>query len=123
MYKHHRRRDTPTNQRLKEEARLAQQCRKLAVLSHYGVEGKAKCVRCGFDDVRGLSIDHINGGGALHIRQVSNLYRWLLHNNFPEGFRTLCMNCQWIERSEKHQVRGNESQSQKVDRLLYEWQS
>ena len=36
-----------------------QRVRRIALL-HYG-EGKIACVRCGFSDIRALSIDHING--------------------------------------------------------------
>ena len=70
--------------------------RKVKVLTHYG-NGKIACVLCGFEDMRALSIDHMNGGGAKHIKSLhKNFYDWLVENNFPEGYQTLCMNCQWI---------------------------
>ena len=51
------------------------------------------------NDIRALSIDHINSDGASHRKEVGNgMYRWLLKNNFPEGFQVLCMNCQFIKR-------------------------
>jgi acyl-CoA thioesterase len=71
------------------------------VFSHYG----KKCVLCGFSDMRALSIDHTNGDGAKHRKEVGGsgtgkrIYSWLVKNNYPDNFRTLCMNCQWIERS------------------------
>jgi hypothetical protein len=44
-----------------------------------------------------LTIDHENGDGAAHRRQIGQgsivLYRWLRRNNYPPGFRTLCWNC------------------------------
>ena len=76
---------------------------KMEVLSHYS-EGRFTCVRCGFNDLRALSIDHINGGGNKHRKEEgygSNFYGWLIKNKFPDGFRTLCMNCQWITRQER----------------------
>jgi len=77
---------------------------RITVLTHYGNE-KCSCVKCGFSDIRALSIDHINGDGANHRKEVrsSNLYRWLIQNNYPEGFQTLCMNCQSIKRYENNE--------------------
>jgi ribosomal protein L36 len=75
---------------------------KLEVLKHYSPE--LKCARCGFSDVRALSIDHVNGGGSNHIKEIggaSKFYRWLKKNNYPPGFQVLCMNCQFIRRYEK----------------------
>ena len=44
-----------------------------------------------------LSIDHIYSGGNKHIKQLGGngtaIYSWLIKNNFPHGFRTLCYNC------------------------------
>lgn len=46
-----------------------------------------------------LSIDHIGGGGKQHVDNTGRrltgvaLYRWLRDNNYPKGFRVLCMNC------------------------------
>lgn len=76
------------------------------VLTHYG-KGKCACVLCGFDDIRALSIDHINGNGLEHRKQMhaSNIYRWLVREGFPKGFRTLCMNCQWVTKTQNKFVR------------------
>jgi hypothetical protein len=40
-------------------------------------------------------MDHINGGGSKHAQQIGRgkIYRWLILNDFPEGFRVLCHNC------------------------------
>lgn len=74
---------------------------KKRVLSHYGNE-KLACIYCGFDNMDALSIDHIHGGGAKHRRSLGragrDFYLWLERNNYPEGFQTLCMNCQFIKR-------------------------
>jgi hypothetical protein len=60
------------------------------VLDYYG--GVCQC--CGESTKEFLCIDHINGGGNKH-KQITkgSLYRWLKKNNFPEGFQTLCHNC------------------------------
>ena len=51
-----------------------------------------------YSDIRALTIDHLNGGGTQHKREVNNnLYGWLKRNEFPEGFQVLCMNCQKIK--------------------------
>jgi hypothetical protein len=78
---------------------------KLIVFQHYG-EGKIRCKRCGMKDIRALSIDHINGGGSKHLKEIrtSNMYLWLINNNFPTGYQVLCMNCQWIKRNENHET-------------------
>jgi len=61
---------------------------------------------CGFADIRALSIDHIDGGGNKHRRFLGfglfgagqKFYSWLKKEGYPEGYQTLCMNCQWIKR-------------------------
>lgn len=60
-----------------------------------------KCVCCGETAIEFLTIDHINGKGAEHRRQLgsntasgSNFYRWLRNNGFPkDNFQLLCYNC------------------------------
>lgn len=79
--------------------------RKIMVLTHYGNSDKPECVRCGFIDVRALSIDHINGGGTRERLANSELngrgiYWYLVKEGYPSGYQTLCMNCQFIKRVE-----------------------
>lgn len=59
------------------------------VLEYYG----NKCECCEESRDVFLAIDHVNGGGYEHRKTVKNIYRWLKINNFPEGFRILCYNC------------------------------
>lgn len=43
-----------------------------------------------------LAIDHIDGGGTAHRRQVGHgdaFYKWLRAAGLPAGFRVLCHNC------------------------------
>lgn len=64
---------------------------KSKVIGHYG----GACACCGQSQLIFLNIDHINQDGAEHRRVIgaSALYRWLVKNNYPEGFRVLCFNC------------------------------
>jgi hypothetical protein len=89
---------------------------KTTVMEHYSKTSPPSCQRCGYFDLRALSIDHINGGGTKHRKEVRALYYWLIKNNFPEGFQVLCMNCQFIKRAERKEfgglgkrAKGNES--------------
>jgi len=85
------------------------QKRKIEILSHYS-NGTLRCAKCGFDDIRALTIDHIKGGGCRHKRELrvgsgEGFYQWLKHNNFPEGYQVLCANCQLIKRGEEGEDR------------------
>lgn len=66
---------------------------KLEVFGHYG----SACACCNETATEFLCIDHVDGDGADHRRNVVNsgpdLYHWLKRNNYPSGFRVLCMNC------------------------------
>lgn len=74
------------------KAREWSQCLKAAAIEHYG---KA-CACCGESIYEFLCIDHINGGGNKHRKMLGcsrNFFSWLRRNGYPEGFRTLCHNC------------------------------
>lgn len=65
---------------------------KKKVFEHYGKE----CVCCNETIFGFLTIDHINGKASMnHSSDMKGkkLYSWLIRNNFPEGFQTLCWNC------------------------------
>ncbi len=54
--------------------------------------GGYQCVCCGETEKIFLTIDHIyKSGKSPYERQ--QLYMWLKRQNFPEGFRVLCFNC------------------------------
>ena len=67
---------------------------RLKVLYWYS-NGLMKCECCGNDDIRVLTIDHINGGGKQHItnHNITDLYEYLYYANYPEGYQILCWNC------------------------------
>jgi hypothetical protein len=78
---------------------------KIEVITHYSPE--LKCIKCGYSDIRALTIDHINGGGQRHREQLSfnHFYSWLKSQNYPEGYQVLCMNCQFVKRVENNEFR------------------
>lgn len=64
-----------------------------------------KCCRCGFDDIRALQIDHVNGGGVKEYRLLRggrNFYKKVL-NDTNGSYQILCANCNWIKRSENNE--------------------
>lgn len=71
---------------------------RLLVLKHYGGDPPV-CACCGEHRIEFLAIDHVNGDGAEHRRQLKqqvggqSICRWLRDNRFPAGFRVLCSNC------------------------------
>lgn len=74
--------------------RLVNERVKRKTIDHYG--GSCQC--CGERRIEFLTIDHTGGRGhgARHResdRKAYKIYRWLKNNGFPEGFRVLCMNC------------------------------
>jgi len=70
---------------------------KIPVFNHYG--WKCKCCKETIKEF--LTIDHINNDGAQHRKKIGSwsiaLYRWLVENNFPKGFQTLCFNCNFVK--------------------------
>jgi|ERR1700688_1933691 len=68
-------------------------------VNEYGLSGG--CVCCGETELSFLSIDHIKDNGARD-REIhgsgTSFFLWLIKNNFPEGFQTLCCNCQMGKR-------------------------
>lgn len=81
------------------------------VLEVYG----KKCACCGESEEAFLGIDHVNNDGSKHRKQINctkggtPFYQWLKKNNFPDGFQTLCMNCNFAKQKLgvcPHQTRG-----------------
>lgn len=73
---------------------------RLGALNAYS-DGDPKCACCGERTVEFLTIDHINGNGAAHRRELeaqnvgpgTGFYLWLKSNGYPNGFQVLCYNC------------------------------
>jgi len=67
----------------------------LAVYSN----GELKCSHCGEDRYDVLDLDHIEGNGNQERKEFKTsrrLFKNLIDNNFPSGYRVLCRNCNWI---------------------------
>lgn len=73
--------------RLKQQRRA----KKILVINVYGGE----CACCKERNLEFLTIDHIHNNGAEHRKAVhyGSLADFLIKNNFPLGYRVLCMNC------------------------------
>ena len=82
---------------------------KVEVFTHYS-DGPPKCKRCGFNDLRALTLDHVNGDGYLQRKELkrkgSSFYIWARENEYPDTLQVLCHNCQWIKRHENKEHRG-----------------
>lgn len=68
------------------------------------------CKKCGFDDIRALQIDHVNGGGKKEILQKGGVvYLNLVIRSILAGetkYQLLCANCNWIKRWENNESKG-----------------
>ena len=70
---------------------------KQIVLNHYGTT----CRACGEANFKKLCVDHIEENGKSHREELglkregfnSQFYSWLIKNNFPDGYQTLCQPC------------------------------
>jgi hypothetical protein len=65
--------------------------RRAIVLEAYGGE----CVCCGEDEPLFLTLDHVDGKGCDHRRElgVTDMWLWAFHQGFPKILQLLCMNC------------------------------
>ena len=64
---------------------------KQEVINHYG----GRCACCGESDPRFLTMDHKNGGGRKHQKEIkkTRFFMWVKRNNFPDYLQVLCFNC------------------------------
>jgi hypothetical protein len=93
-----------THPRDKTKIEIAQLRTKEEVFRHYG-NGTIACVRCGFNDIRALSIDHLSENGAEERRILkkngnsggASFYGLLKKQGYPSGYQTMCYNCNIIK--------------------------
>jgi hypothetical protein len=75
---------------------------KLSVMKYYS-GGIPKCACCPVDDIDVLAIDHIEGGGRKHRKEIgtagggAEFYKWLIKQGFPSGYQVLCHNCNFAK--------------------------
>jgi len=88
--------------RIRAEERTVAHRRRIEILDFLG----GKC-HCGFSDWRALQIDHVNGGGVKHHRELyRNIVKFYadIRKN-PKKYQVLCANCNWIKRYEKQETK------------------
>jgi len=70
------------------------------VLEHYG-GAPPSCACCGESETNFLAMDHMNGGGKQHLKEIggggANFYFWLKKNGYPKEFQVLCHNCNFAK--------------------------
>lgn len=75
--------------------------RKVLVFTYYS-KPSIFCACCGDWRFEFLQIDHINGDGGSHRKELGKngnlLYAWIIKNNFPAGFQVLCRGCNNIKK-------------------------
>lgn len=88
----------------KRAARLATNRRfdtalRMTALIRYSAD-PPHCVCCGVQYLEFLAIDHIDGGGTQHRKELkgASVYLWLRKNGYPDGFRVLCHSCNFAVR-------------------------
>ena len=88
------------------------------MLTHFG----SKCIQCGFEDWRGLQIDHIDGGGRKFFHLTAHYayayYRELLKAEPGIDYQLLCANCNQIKKYENHEVYSKTQPSRMARKLL-----
>lgn len=79
--------------RYQRQSRQRQRRLRWSALTAYGGD-PPRCKCCGEDEVKFLSIDHVNGGGN---RERTETSRWvgqhLANMGYPPGYQVLCYNC------------------------------
>jgi hypothetical protein len=82
--------ETNKKDKRSESYRLYTNKIKKLVIDYYG----GACTCCNETNIDTLTVDHIDGGGNKHRKEVGfGIAAWLKRNNFPLGFQVLCFNC------------------------------
>lgn len=91
--------ESPENKlKHREHQKKANNKRRLLVLNAYS-NNDIKCACCGENEINFMALDHINNDGAKHRKEMNNgkggsqIYQWIINNNYPTGFQVLCHNC------------------------------
>lgn len=74
---------------------LRQRARQEAVDAYGGA-----CICCGETYLPYLDLDHINGGGTKHRKQLGwgvAYFKYLKDNHWPQGIQVLCGNCHYAK--------------------------
>lgn len=86
---------------MRASAREYQLRTKIEVLTHYAMGGEPKCAECDEREIQFLALDHVDGGGKSHCREIGGsggyVYLWARKNDFPPIFQVLCHNCNYLK--------------------------
>ena len=56
------------------------------------------CACCGDRTPEFMQIDHVEGGGTRHRKEIGpQMYQWLKRKGFPAGYQVLCANCNFAK--------------------------
>lgn len=80
----------------------------------YNILGN-KCIQCGFNDLRALHIDHVNGGGS-KLRKISHDLLYRIYKELLTGskdYQLLCANCNMIKKYNENNYNENISNKNK----------
>ena len=81
---------------------------KTKVMLHYSY-GQIHCIHCGETTIDFLTIDHINGKKVWKERggdkKGEPMYRWLVRNDFPDGFQVLCWTWNQIKTKKENEIK------------------
>lgn len=83
-----------TSEKSREKDKKRREKARYECISNYS-KGKMCCNCCGENEIKFLSIDHIDGGGNIHRKnnKINKIAEWLRKNNYPNGYQVLCYNC------------------------------
>lgn len=79
-------------EQIRERTKQWKRATREKIITHYG----GKCICCGEKEYKFLALDHKNGGGAQHKKQVgrsASFLNWIVRNNYPDIIQILCHNC------------------------------
>jgi len=81
---------------------------KTKVMLHYSY-GEIHCIHCGETNIDFLTIDHINGRkawkGTGGDSKGNRLCRWLIREDFPDGFQILCWAWNQIRTKKENEIK------------------
>lgn len=87
-----------------EKLRCASRHRRAAIKDEALTQYGRCCARCGFDNPLALVVDHVDDNGAEERKALGgqhfagwNFYSHLRRQGWPDGYQTLCANCNMIK--------------------------
>jgi hypothetical protein len=101
---HHRASHWKRREKILPEQRERNVARKTEAIAHYS-HRMMQCALCPEKRLYALGLDHINGDGAQHRKHTRGgvaTYMWAKKNGWPNIFRVLCHNCNFLIELESH---------------------